>query len=115
MTKHKKGDQRDATTLMIREVTRYLERYPELKPYTQQFTDAVFERMDSMTMNILTARDNRGITSMNTPEYRKLEEVIESAYPTWANIKDIIIAGKEVRFPRMSKRILDGKYPLVYD
>ena len=110
--KKRRGDDRDGTTLLIREINRYVEDHPELKEHYLKFKDYVFDRMDSMTTNIFTARENRGITSMDDPQYRVVEEVIESAYPTWDRMRELIIAGKQPEFPTLPKHVLDGKAPL---
>ena len=103
--KHKKKrfDKRDPNELMLREIRRYVERYPDLEPYTNKFTHIVLDRMNSIIYRASIVCNLLGVTEgKDFSFYKRVLNRIESLYPTWEEIRNKVLGGEDVKFPEMS-------------
>lgn len=103
MKRKRKRDFRDPVQLTMREIQRYIERYPDLEPYANRFTHIVLDRLNavvyraSVVCNLMGVREGK-----DQAFYRRVLNKIESQYPTWAEIKDDVLRGRKTIFPKMN-------------
>lgn len=99
----KKKDSRDPVQLTLREIERYIERYPELQPYANRFTHVVLDRMNSIVYRASIVCHLMGVRETDDPRfYKKVLDKIESRYPSWFEIKDDVVHGRRTKFPKLS-------------